>query len=130
VSTWSLIGSFLTARWWTVVAATGVILAALYLLWAYQRVFHGEPVGDNDTDDRPEDWASAGLMAVLRGRDRLLWVCTRSRCWIASVPRWSGWSLQVERHADYRAPEKPTCTDRRRSPTHHSTPAWPGEGEG
>jgi len=38
-----LIGSFLTARWWVVVAATGVILAALYLLWAYQRVFHGEP---------------------------------------------------------------------------------------
>ncbi len=38
-----LIGSFLTARWWTVVAATGVILAALYMLWAYQRVFHGEP---------------------------------------------------------------------------------------
>ena len=38
-----LIGSFLTARWWTVVAAVGVILAALYLLWAYQRVFHGEP---------------------------------------------------------------------------------------
>src|SRR5262245_10688512 len=36
-----LIGSFLTARWWVVVAATGVILAALYLLWAYQRVFHG-----------------------------------------------------------------------------------------
>jgi NADH-quinone oxidoreductase subunit M len=38
-----LIGSFLTARWWAVLAATGVILAALYLLWAYQRVFHGEP---------------------------------------------------------------------------------------
>jgi NADH-quinone oxidoreductase subunit M len=38
-----LIGSFLTARWWVVVAATGVILAALYLLWAYQRVFHGIP---------------------------------------------------------------------------------------
>jgi NADH-quinone oxidoreductase subunit M len=37
-----LIGSFLTARWWVVVAATGVILAALYLLWAYQRVFHGD----------------------------------------------------------------------------------------
>jgi NADH-quinone oxidoreductase subunit M len=38
-----LIGSFLTFRWWTVVAVTGVILAALYLLWAYQRVFHGTP---------------------------------------------------------------------------------------
>ncbi|MEX2627847.1 MAG: NADH-quinone oxidoreductase subunit M [Ilumatobacteraceae bacterium] len=37
-----LIGSFQTARWWTVIGAAGVILAALYLLWAYQRVFHGE----------------------------------------------------------------------------------------
>jgi NADH-quinone oxidoreductase subunit M len=42
-----LIGSFLTSRWWVVVAATGVILAALYLLWAYQRVFHGEPDDKN-----------------------------------------------------------------------------------
>ncbi len=38
-----LIGAFPTARWWVVVATVGVILAALYLLWAYQRVFHGEP---------------------------------------------------------------------------------------
>ncbi|MEO8163717.1 MAG: NADH-quinone oxidoreductase subunit M [Ilumatobacteraceae bacterium] len=38
-----LIGSFQTARWWVVVATSGVVLAALYLLWAYQRVFHGEP---------------------------------------------------------------------------------------
>jgi len=44
-----LIGSFLTARWWTVVAAAGVILAALYMLWAYQRVFHGEPDEANRT---------------------------------------------------------------------------------
>ncbi len=44
-----LIGSFLSARWWTVVATAGVILAALYLLWAYQRVFHGEPDEENKT---------------------------------------------------------------------------------
>ena len=44
-----LIGSFQSARWWTIVAATGVILAALYLLWAYQRVFHGEPDDANST---------------------------------------------------------------------------------
>ena len=44
-----LLGSFVAHRWWTVVAATGVILAALYLLWAYQRVFHGTPEGDNAT---------------------------------------------------------------------------------
>ena len=42
-----LVGSFLTRRWFTVVAAAGVILAALYLLWAYQRVFHGEPDEEN-----------------------------------------------------------------------------------
>ena len=42
-----LIGSFQTARWWTVVATAGVILAALYLLWAYQRVFHGPAEGEN-----------------------------------------------------------------------------------
>ena len=42
-----LTGSFITRRWWAVVAAGGVILAALYLLWAYQRVFHGEPDEEN-----------------------------------------------------------------------------------
>jgi NADH-quinone oxidoreductase subunit M len=44
-----LIGTFVTRRWWAVVATAGVILAAVYLLWAYQRVFHGEPDGDNAT---------------------------------------------------------------------------------
>jgi NADH-quinone oxidoreductase subunit M len=40
-----------------VVAAAGVILAALYLLWAYQRVFHGEPREADATmpDLRPVD---------------------------------------------------------------------------
>jgi len=61
-----LIGSFLTRRWWTVVAATGVILAALYLLWAYQRVFHGEP--DDDNRHFPEiNWREGLVMAPLLG---------------------------------------------------------------
>jgi NADH-quinone oxidoreductase subunit M len=59
-----LIGSFLTRRWWAVVAAVGVILAALYLLWAYQRVFHGEPDEDNRTF--PEiRWQEGLVMAPL-----------------------------------------------------------------
>jgi NADH-quinone oxidoreductase subunit M len=44
-----LLGAFASARWWAVVATTGVILAALYLLWAYQRSFHGAAEGDNAT---------------------------------------------------------------------------------
>jgi NADH-quinone oxidoreductase subunit M len=39
----SLLGAFLTSRWYSVAATTGVILAAVYLLWAVQRAFTGEP---------------------------------------------------------------------------------------
>jgi NADH-quinone oxidoreductase subunit M len=62
-----LIGSFLAARWWAVVAATGVILAALYLLWAYQRVFHGEPDEDNRTfaEIKPREGAVLGVIIAL-----------------------------------------------------------------
>jgi NADH-quinone oxidoreductase subunit M len=37
-----LLGTFNVHPWWAVVAGLGVIGAAAYLLWAYQRVFHGE----------------------------------------------------------------------------------------
>ena len=66
-----LIGSFLGARWWAVVATTGVILAALYLLWAYQRVFHGEPDEANAsmTDMNIREWVTmlplVGLIVFL-----------------------------------------------------------------
>ena len=36
-----LLGTFLAYDWWVVPAAFGIVLAAIYLLWAYQRVFHG-----------------------------------------------------------------------------------------
>lgn len=55
-----LIGAFASARWWAVVAAVGVILAALYLLWAYQRVFHGEP--DDANRSFPELRLREGLV--------------------------------------------------------------------
>ncbi|HEY2429564.1 MAG TPA: NADH-quinone oxidoreductase subunit M [Acidimicrobiales bacterium] len=61
-----LIGTFITRRWYAVVAATGVILAALYLLWAYQRVFHGEPTGPNlamPDISWKERWVMAPLLA-------------------------------------------------------------------
>jgi NADH-quinone oxidoreductase subunit M len=37
-----LLGTYLGHRWWVLPAAFGIVLAAIYLLWAYQRVFHGE----------------------------------------------------------------------------------------
>lgn len=63
-----LLGGFQSARWWTVVAVTGVILAALYLLWAYQRVFHGTADGENATmrDLRFSEFLSiAPLLALI-----------------------------------------------------------------
>jgi NADH-quinone oxidoreductase subunit M len=39
-----LLGTYRSYGWWVVPAAFGIVLAAIYLLWAYQRVFHGEPV--------------------------------------------------------------------------------------
>jgi NADH-quinone oxidoreductase subunit M len=40
-----LLGTYQTAPWAAVTAAFGVIFAALYLLWAYQRMFHGPVAG-------------------------------------------------------------------------------------
>ncbi|HUF32213.1 MAG TPA: NADH-quinone oxidoreductase subunit M [Acidimicrobiales bacterium] len=55
-----LLGSFPTRRWWAVVATLGVIFAAIYLLWAYQRVFHGEP--DEANLDTPDMTIREGLI--------------------------------------------------------------------
>ncbi|MDQ1499522.1 MAG: NADH-quinone oxidoreductase subunit, partial [Actinomycetota bacterium] len=45
----SLIGTFVVHRPYAVFAAAGVILAAVYMLWGFQRVFTGEPTGENAT---------------------------------------------------------------------------------
>ena len=59
-----LIGTFVAHRWWAVVAAMGVIAAAIYLLWAYQQVFHGEPTA---TDAKTKDlgWSERLIIAPL-----------------------------------------------------------------
>lgn len=40
-----LIGTFVTHRWWAVAAASGAIVASIYMLWAFQQAFHGPPRG-------------------------------------------------------------------------------------
>jgi NADH-quinone oxidoreductase subunit M len=59
-----LTGTFLTHRWWAVVATFGVVLAALYLLWAYQQVFHGKP-RLTDAGTRDLSWAERAVIAPL-----------------------------------------------------------------
>ena len=43
-----LIGSYATLPVYSIVAASGVVLAAIYLLWAYERVFTGEPTKEEN----------------------------------------------------------------------------------
>ena len=95
-----LVGSFLTRRWWTVVAAAGVILAALYLLWAYQRVFHGEPDEDNADDARPDLARGPGDGARSSGSSCSS-ACTRKPMLERIEPSVDRLVAHIEDHSDY-----------------------------
>jgi NADH-quinone oxidoreductase subunit M len=61
-----LFGAFLNNRLTAVLGVGGVILAAVYLLWAYQRMFHGEVTSERDRalpDLSPREWLV--LMPIL-----------------------------------------------------------------
>jgi NADH-quinone oxidoreductase subunit M len=63
-----LIGTFGTHAWWGVVGAFGVVAAALYLLWAYQRVFQGRAEGSNATmadASTGERWVLAPVVVLI-----------------------------------------------------------------
>ena len=63
-----LIGTFTTHAWWSAVAALGVLASAVYLLWAYQRVFHGRAEGANAeiTDvSSAERWVLVPVVALI-----------------------------------------------------------------
>jgi NADH-quinone oxidoreductase subunit M len=59
-----LLGTFVTHRWWAVVAIVGVIVAAIYMLWAYQQVFHGVPKPE-DAKTRDLTWLERAVVAPL-----------------------------------------------------------------
>jgi len=102
-----LVGSFLTRRWFTIVAAVGVILAALYLLWAYQRVFHGEP--DEDNAATPDlTWREGLVMAPLVGLIVFLGVYPQPML-DRIQPSVDRLVAHVEDHSDYEQPEVATA---------------------
>jgi len=67
-----LSGTFVRHANWAAPAAIGVILSAIYLLWAYQRVFFGEVTQEKNrtlADADRREWAVLVAMAVL-----ILWM--------------------------------------------------------
>ena len=104
-----LIGSFLTVRWWTVVAALGVILAALYLLWAYQRVFHGEP-DEANAKIRDLKFTEGLVMAPLLGL--IVFIGVYPKPFLDRIePSVAQLVHHVEDNSDYREPKVATEGD-------------------
>jgi NADH-quinone oxidoreductase subunit M len=58
-----LVGTFFRYRWWVIPAAFGIVLAAIYLLWAYQRVFQGEVTREENRGLRDIDLREAAMLA-------------------------------------------------------------------
>jgi NADH-quinone oxidoreductase subunit M len=60
-----LLGTFQTNRTAAVLASFGVVLAALYLLWAYQRMFHGPLVGADNENTSDLKAREVGILAPI-----------------------------------------------------------------
>jgi NADH-quinone oxidoreductase subunit M len=84
-----LIGSFPTQRVFTIIATTGIVLAALYVLLMYQRTMHGPPRGVllAEADEPLPEHGAGGSTAVLTApaRTRTLRVADLSRRELAVV---------------------------------------------
>jgi NADH-quinone oxidoreductase subunit M len=75
-----LSGAFQERMWWGIVAATGVIWSACYLLWMYQRVFFGKVTHDENNlipdlnlREKTALWPTV-VMALVMGVAPLLWL--------------------------------------------------------
>ena len=86
----SLLGLFAYSHWLAAIAATGVILAAAYLLWMFQRTMFNDR-GDDEV--KPE-------RGPLRPRAG------------ARSSRWSRWSCSSSGSASTRPPGSTSCTCR------------------
>jgi NADH-quinone oxidoreductase subunit M len=60
-----LVGTFITHRWWAVVGTTAIVSGAIYLLWAYQRVFWGPIRVERNAAVRDITWRQIGAVAPL-----------------------------------------------------------------
>ena len=98
----ALLGAFLSSRWYAVFAATGVILAAVYMLWAVQRAFTGEP-DEKNSATRDIGFRELCTVAPLLGLSLFLGfypkpVLDRVEPSVAALVK------QVETHSDFKTP--------------------------
>lgn len=63
---------FLGTPWYAVAAATGVILAAVYLLWSYQRIFFGK--NENPANQALKDLSSREIAVLVPVVIFIVWI--------------------------------------------------------
>jgi NADH-quinone oxidoreductase subunit M len=98
----ALIGTFVVQRPYAVVSAVGVILAAVYLLWAFQRVFMARPSGPNA--ELPDaSWREIACVVPLLGLSLFLGLYPQPVL-DRIEPSLKAVIHQVERTTDYQEP--------------------------
>jgi NADH-quinone oxidoreductase subunit M len=60
-----LLGAFQTNKIYATIAATGVIFAACYMLWMFQRVIFGQVTNDKNKDLKDLSWREIAIFAPL-----------------------------------------------------------------
>jgi len=105
----SLLGAFLTSRWYAVGAATGVILAAVYMLWAVQRAFTGEP-DEQNAATRDIGFREICTVAPLLGLSLFLGLYPKPVL-DRLQPSVSALVSQVETHSNHKPPAVDVATD-------------------
>ncbi|MCP5113696.1 MAG: NADH-quinone oxidoreductase subunit M, partial [bacterium] len=100
-------GSALVNIRWTIFAAVGVILSACYMLWMYQRTFHGETPGkvrEHVFDLRPREWLAILPLVVL-----MVWMGTYTRTFLPPISATNAviieqTKMNAQFHVDNRTP--------------------------
>ncbi len=100
-----LSGAFQADRVWGILAATGVIWSACYLLWMYQRVFQGPVTNpanahlrDLDARERISLWPLA-FAALVMGVAPMLWLHSIDPSVSAALKQFNG-ATQASAHGD------------------------------
>jgi NADH-quinone oxidoreductase subunit M len=126
-----LSGSFQSVPRWTVVAATGVILAAIYLLWLVQRVFFG-PI-TNDENRNVPDIAWNEIAALVPLMVLMVWIGVHPNTFLRkmapSVKQLLNTVEKTREGSGTMVAERPSPdASRRPLPEGEGRPVGPGEG--
>ena len=98
----ALIGTFIIDKPYAIVAAVGVILAAVYLLWAFQRVFMGKPSEEN-AKLKDASWREIACVAPLLALSLFLGLYPKPVL-DRIEPQVKALICQVEARSDYKQP--------------------------